>query len=177
MEFLIKEIRNGDIYYWVNGGNAWDSVAVGPCGAPSSSLPPSANTYPGPSSLQKGKSNRLGLVNAQGIVECIYLGDAGGVALASNIFSVANGTLVLDNRNGAHEIITPSNLKVESLVFYIRPTCDPYTPTCSDYGSDFPKMKPFVQISAKFSLILPTGDKSVLYYQTAVSNNDNDIPN
>jgi hypothetical protein len=72
------------------------------------------------------------------------------------------------------EILTPPNVSLQQLSFVVRPRCSPYSPQCS---GGYPKTQPFVTILAQFQVILPTGEKTDIYYQTSVTSNKYDIPN
>src|SRR5882672_11448170 len=68
VEFLVKEVRNGQVDYYVNGGQTY-SGGIGPCAPPGSAgaAVNGASTYLNP-------ENRLGLINTDNIQECFYLG-------------------------------------------------------------------------------------------------------
>lgn len=173
IEFLTKEVRNGQIYYWVDNGTAVYTTDIGSCIHPAST---GTDFYDG-SPAGTGKVNKLGILNLDGIRECIYYADASGNAVAGNVFTAPIGqkyTIVIENQNGFKETLIPPNINVENLVFFVRPICDPYSSTCS---GGVPKIQPIVHISVKFVLNLPTGEQVPIYYQTAISTNKYDVPN
>lgn len=178
VEFLAKEIRNGQIDYWIDNGSSVFASSIGPCNNAAYPTKPSAvgnDSYP-----VNGKTNKVGIINSNGIRECIYYADASGNPVANTVFSSPSGqkyTIVFEDQNGTKEILTPPNGYVESLVFFVRPICDPYTSNCSSYSNSYPKIQPFVQVSIKFMVTLPTGEQVPLYYQTSISTNKYDIPN
>lgn len=172
IEFVVKEVRNGQIdYYVANAATVPAFSGTSPCGPPSGGV--GNNTY----ALQE---NRLGIINTDNVQECFYYGNAGGNYIGAGKFSSSTGasTLVLEKSgvSGA-QILNPSNMKVDNLMFLIRPLCDPYTPNCAGYGGGYPKIQPFVTIIIKFTVKLPTGEQVPIYYQTSVSSNKYDIPN
>jgi len=165
VEFLVKEVRNGQINYFViNGTQLAPSSPIGPCSAPVSVGDP---TY-------KNKENRLGMISFSGEEECVYFGNESGNPLPAGTFTAPadkNYTLVLQRANGVKQIINPVNFRIESLMFLIRPLKDPYTPVGGFVG-----VQPFVNINIKFVAKLPTGESVSIYYQTTVSTNKYDIP-
>jgi prepilin-type N-terminal cleavage/methylation domain-containing protein len=172
MEFLTKEVRNGQIYYWVDNGTAVNTTDIGPCIHQSLG----SKFYDG-SPAGSGKVNKLGLINIEGIKECIYYADASGNAVLGNVFTASAGqknTIVIENQKGYKETLIPPNINVENLVFFVRPICDPYSASCT---GGVPKVQPFVNVSAKFVLTLPTGEQVPIYYQTAIGTNKYDVPN
>jgi hypothetical protein len=168
VEFLVKEVRNGQIDYAIVNGIT-PGGSIGPCGAGVVGT----NYY-------SDKENKLRIINTEGDGECIYYGDQFGNALAAGTFASDNGTVVLWKAGTTKQVLNPPNFKVGNLMFLIRPLCDPYTvkpPGCVAYSSDYPRIQPFVTILAKFIAQLPTGEKTSIYYQTSVSTNRYDIPN
>jgi prepilin-type N-terminal cleavage/methylation domain-containing protein len=178
VEYLVKEIRNGQVDYYVSNGNVLDSriSASSPCGAPGSL---GADTY----GLQE---NKLGIINTDSIKECFYFAKADGsyvdtVGANASTFSAPAGsayTMAMQKAGvtGA-QIINPPNLRLDKLKFLVRPTCNPYSSNCSSYSNSYPKIQPFVTILVKFTAALPTGEQVPIYYQTSVSSNQYDIPN
>lgn len=165
VEFLVKEIRNGQIDYLVVNEQKSPLSPIGPCTAPAIVGDP---TY-------QNKENKLGVITPEGAEECIYFADENGTALPSNVFTAPvnkNYTLVLEKTGGVKQILTPPNFKIENVMFLIRPTKDPYTAT-----GGYVKVQPFVVMMIKFVAQLPTGEKFPIYYQTTVSTNKYDIPN
>jgi prepilin-type N-terminal cleavage/methylation domain-containing protein len=168
VEFLVKEVRNGQIDYYVSGANLVNNL--GPCQHPGAV---GQNTY-------GTQENRLGIINTDNVQECFYFGDSSGNYLGNNIFDAVsptdNDTLVLEKAGITDkQILNPSNFRIDKLMFVIRPQCDPYTQTCP--GNSYPKIQPFVTILMKFTAQLPTGEVVPVYYQTSVSSQKYDIPN
>lgn len=178
VEFLVKEIRNGQIDYGVvdPGGIQTSSVyPIGPCAVSANAV--SSTT---PVSTYSSQENKLGLVNTDNVEECVYYGKADGsyvdtVGGSASTFSAPAGqtyTLVLQKPGLSAQILNPPNLRVDKMMFLIRPTKDPYVS-----GGGFAKVQPFVVIILKFVVKLPTGETVPIYYQTSVSSNKYDIPN
>src|SRR3989344_331831 len=160
VEFLVKEIRNGQISYGLvdPGGSAQSTTLPTPCVIPVVG-----------SSTYTSKDNKLGLVNISGEEECVYYADANGNPVANLTYATPGGQIMLAKSTGARESINPPNYSVENLMFLVRPTCDPYTikpPGCADYGNDYPRIQPFVALMLKFVVRLPTGESVPIYYQT-----------
>lgn len=182
VEYLVKEIRNGEIDYGIINGNtytsAWPSIPPycgltlpGPAGG--SVIGSAASTY----GMSGGKSNKLAIIDSEGEQKCFYFGASGGTTPSGDgVFYQANGTISEETNSGVRQVLNPPNFKVENLMFIIRPTCDPYT-ICADYSNNYPKIQPFVEIMIKFVTELPTKEKVVINYQTTVSLNKYDIPN
>lgn len=185
MELIVKEIRNGQINYLVQPGGSLPAAAIGPCTPPVfSGGPPYTSVGP----TYDFEDNRLGLISLEGDEECLYLGYGKEIAgqyknyVGSGIFKSnttvgspnynPNPVLVLQKKNMTTETLNPPNFSVESLKFYIRPTKDPYSPL-----GGYSKTQPYVTISARFSLKLPTGESVKINYQTSVSTNKYDVPN
>jgi len=190
VEFLVKEIRNGQIDYYVANGQTYSADIDGaPCGPPGAEGDDvtGAKTY-------AFKENKLGIINTESIQECFYLADdqsspayAGtgvfsGIAVSGkpvkNLMMMKSGIITAQTLN-------PPNFYVKKLMFLIRPVCDPYTygpsatppgPGCADYANNYPKIQPSVTIFIQFEAILPTGENVPIYYQTSVSSNKYDIP-
>lgn len=188
VEFLVKEIRNGQIDYYIANAKYQPSIKPGssPCAAPGTagdSVPLSdvPSTY-------YSKENRLGIINTDNIQECFYYGKDDGSYVDSvpvgqpSTFSAQAGhnyTLVMQKAGIATaQILNPPNLRIDNLMFFIRPLCDPYTSHCGGtYANSYPKTQPSVVIIVKFTVKLATGEQVPIYYQTAVSENKYDIPN
>lgn len=182
VEYLVKEIRNGEIDYGIINGSTYTSAwpAIPPyCGlalpgpAGTSVAGSAASTY----SMSGGKSNKIAIINSEGEQKCFYFGTSGGTSPAGDgVFYQANGTIAEETISGFRQILNPPNFRVENLMFIIRPTCDPYT-ICADYGNSYPKTQPVVELMMKFVTELPTKEKVIINYQTTVSLNKYDIPN
>jgi len=166
VEFVVKEVRNGQIDYYVGNGTVY-TPGIGPCvppgvvGAPATG----AATY----SLQE---NRLGIINTDNIQECFYYGDSSGTWMGGGNFTGGSNLVLQKNGVSGAQILNPPNFHVDNLMFYIRPLKDPYTTT-----GGLAKVQPFVTIIIKFVVTLPTGEQVPIYYQTSVSSNKYDIPN
>lgn len=180
VEFLVKEVRNGQIDYYINSGLTYGSYInndspQAPCRPPGT---PGTGVTGQPTYAQK--SNWLGIINTDNVQECFYYAKADGVsyvdALGSNpsTFDAAGGGkfLVLE-KAGVSTIqqLNPPNARVDNLMFMVNPQKDPYTAV-----GGLPKVQPVVAIIIKFVVLLPTGEQVPLYYQTAVSENKYDIP-
>ncbi len=174
VEFLVKEVRNGQIDYYVN--NSLPTASLGPCGA---SVVVGQRSY-------ETQDNRLGIINTDNIQECFYFGDNDGNYVGnSSIFDApqnSNYTLVMEKAGIASpQVLNPANFRIEKLMFLIRPLCDPFTSTC-DWPPGayppgaYPKTQPFVTILMKFVAKLPTGEEVPISYQTSVSSQKYDIP-
>ncbi|HVY67834.1 MAG TPA: prepilin-type N-terminal cleavage/methylation domain-containing protein, partial [Patescibacteria group bacterium] len=119
MEFLVKEIRNGQVDYgFIDPGGQVNSSPPSPCPTVAAGNPSYAM-----------QENRLGLVNIDGAEECFYYGNAAGTYIGSSIFSSSTGgtTLVLHKGTLAPQIMNPANFRVDRLMFLVRPVKDPYT--------------------------------------------------
>jgi prepilin-type N-terminal cleavage/methylation domain-containing protein len=169
VEFIVKEVRNGQIDYYVANGSVYTN-GIGPCVPPGTvgSSPTGAATY-------NSQDNRLGIINTDNVQECFYYGTASSTWVGLNHFTAASGgnTLVLQ-KNGVTgaQVLNPPNFRVDNLMFLIRPLKDPYTQT-----GGLAKVQPFVTIIIKFVVQLPTGEQVPIYYQTSVSSDKYDIPN
>ncbi|HYV33354.1 MAG TPA: LamG-like jellyroll fold domain-containing protein, partial [Candidatus Limnocylindria bacterium] len=173
IEFLVKEIRNGQIdYYVANGTTYTDRInPSSPCSAPGAVGSPvtGAATY-------SPEENKLGLITTEGQEECFYYGDTSGSYVGNGNFASPSGTLVLQKYGiTSEQILNPPNFRVDSLKFIIRPICDPYTQACLP-GPNWPQIQPSVNIFIKFEVLLPTGEQVPIYYQSSVSSNLYDVP-
>ncbi len=175
-EYLVKEIRNGQIDYSVTNAGSSNKVAapIGPCPHPPSSLPVGAdndnskgNIY---GQIGGNADNALGLITPEGARECIYLADGSGNPVAG--FSGVK--LMVNKNNSIVESVNPPNFTIDTLIFYVRPLTDPYTNL--PVGS-LPEVQPMVSFMIKFTAKLPTGEQLPIYYQTSVSSDLYDIPN
>lgn len=168
-ELVVKEVRNGEIDYAVDHSNFSIKPVLTPCPRPVSSNPAN-NVY-------LLRENKIGLVTEEGQRVCIFLGDANGNSIASNIFS--GHTLVLAKAGVPNQILNPPNFKVENLMFFIRPSRDPYydPPPLGPVGGSLVRIQPFVTIVMKLVVSLPTGESQTIHYQTSVSSDKYDIPN
>jgi hypothetical protein len=181
VEFLVKEIRNGQIDYFTTGGfyNA-SGVGSSPCAPIGASGALEKSTDP---VTYAQKENRLGIINTDNVEECFYLGDSNNNYVGAGINSATGGTLLMQKvgvkgSSGATtvEVLNPPNFKINQLMFLIRPQCDPYTSSpCTAYGG-YPDTQPLVVMMIQFTVQLPTGEQTQIYYQTSVSSNKYDIP-
>lgn len=108
-----------------------------------------------------GYTTFLGLINVNGERECLTWIASGG------------GTMYLEKEGLLSQQINPTNFKVVSARFYVRPTCAPDT-AC--YASVYPAVQPFVTMALEFKLTLPTGEVKIIPYQTTVSTDQYDTP-
>ena len=169
VEFLVKEVRNGKIDYYVANGQVYVN-GIGPCTPPGTV----GSAADGANPTYLSQENRLGIINTDNVQECFYYGDQSGAWVGINNFTAASGgsTLAMQ-KNGVTgaQVLNPPNFKIDSLMFYIRPLKDPYT-----FTGGLAKQQPFVTIVIKFTAKLPTGEQVPIYYQTSVSSNQYDIP-
>ena len=169
VEYVVKEVRNGQINYLTVGGLSQAS-AIGPCTPPSFSGVP---TYTSVGSTYGNMDNKIAITTDNGQQECMYYGDSSGNYATTSIqFANPNGTLVIQKVGEASQILNPANFKIQNLVFIVRPTKDPYSSLGGYVG-----IQPMVSIVIKFVTKLPTGEQVPIYYQTSVSTNKYDIPN
>ena len=195
VEFLVKEVRNGQIDYGVVNGQTRNTgiypIGTSPCNMP---VTPASSSV---ASTYVFQDNKIAIHNLDGNYECFYLAYGPGNTAGQNsgdpvtpLCAPGAGSCILgvtannpkpvlalqkSNVSGV-EILNPPNTSVQKLVFLVRPSCDPYSPYCQP-GTVFPKTQPFVTILAQFSLTLPTGEQSTINYQTTVSTNKYDVPN
>ncbi len=192
VEVLVKEIRNGQIDYYVANGQTY-TAGLGPCQPPSNIVNANVSITDG-ASTYASKENKLGIINNENVQECFYLADdqTPPVYAGANKFD----SLAISNRPVKNlmmmkagvvlaQVLNPPNFSVKKLMFLIRPICDPYTygpratppgQGCTDYGSNYPKMQPSVTMFIHFEVTLPTKEVVPIYYQTTVSTNQYDIP-
>ena len=181
VEFLVKEVRNGQIDYYVNNGQTYgnyinNDIPQAPCRPPAQGPVGSSPTY-------QTESNWLGIKNTDNVQECFYLANPDGTYVNSVgqhttlTFSPASGqTFNLDMmKNGvvSAQTLNPPNARIDYLMFMVSPQSDPY----SRVSGSLPKKQPVVVLAIKFVVQLPTGEQVPIYYQTAVSENKYDIPN
>lgn len=187
VEFLVKEVRNGQIDYFVNSGSALygprinNDAPQAPCRPP---LTPGSPVAVGDNPTYSTKSNWLGIINTDNVKECFYYAKADGVTYVDTIgsapskFDASNdggSTLAMEKDNiSTIQKLNPPNARIDNLMFIVRPQKDPYTKPA---GGSVPKIQPTVVIIIKFVVLLPTGEQVSIYYQTAVSENKYDIPN
>lgn len=174
IEFLAKEIQNGQIDYDIAGGQTY-TTSISPCSAPGT-----ANTSigAGAASTYSTQENKIGIINTDGLQECIFYSKPDGTYAGAGVFNSSSGSnsvAVWQSGAASAQVINPSNFTIDNLMFLVRPICDPYS-ICTDYGG-LPKIQPYVTIIVKFTTSLPTGEKVPIYYQTTVSENKYDIPN
>ncbi len=194
VEFLVKEIRNGQVDYLVNNGTTngqyINNNANVPCRPPGT---PGGDVVSTITDTYYSKDNKLGIINTEGVEECFYLGKADGSYIdtpggAPVTFGSAGTSLTLAMvKSGVSQtqILTPPNLSIQKLMFLISPVCNPYMASvddvpagvgCKNFSQHRPAMQPVVTILIKFMTLLPTGESVPIYYQTSVSTNKYDIP-
>lgn len=192
VELLVKEIRNGQIDYYVANGQTY-TAGLGPCQPPSGVVGANVSTTNGASTYAT-KENKLGIITTENSQVCFYLADDQSppvYAGANKFYSPAVSTRPVKNlmmmKSGVAtaQILNPPNFSVKKLMFLIRPTCDPYTlgpsatpagPGCLSYSSNYPRIQPYVTMFINFEVLLPTKEVVPIYYQTTVSSNKYDIP-
>lgn len=167
VEFLVKEVRNGQIDYYTANGLIY-TTGIGPCtppGTPGAGVS-GADTY-------VATDNRLGIINSENVQECFYYGDASGNYINSGNSSTTGQTTLSLQKVGVTgaQVLNPPNMRVDYLAFYIRPTRDPYMSV-----GGLAKIQPSVTIVINTLVHLPTGEQVPIYYQTSVSENKYDIP-
>lgn len=162
MEFLVKEIRNGQVDYGIVNGVSLDTQIDPHCPLP---LSVNADTY---SILD---TDQLGLINAIGERECIYWVHDPDPAKQQD---ADNNNIFIKKQNVATvSQLNASNVKLLDLRFYVSPLRDVYTVPAS---SSLVEQMPVVTIIARVSVTLPTGEKRIIPYQTTVSTYIYDIP-
>lgn len=163
MEFIVKEVRNGRVDYGISNGLTIDTpIDPTNCPAPASL---SANTY----STSAATVGHLALVNVEGERECIYWQhdpDPTQQDAANN----NNLWLKKEGAAAAAQLNAP-NVKLKDLRFYVKPLHDPYTDSPS-----LSEKEPSVTIVAQVSVLLSTGERRTVPYQTSVSTYIYDIP-
>ena len=182
VEYLVKEIRNGQIDYYISDGQTYTGN-LSPC---------QPHGYVAGNSVGSGdrvtysaQSNWLGIINTDGVQECFYYGkpdgtyiDVAGSDPVTFTSTSTPGTLVMQKGGiigplSTPQVLNPSNFNVDNLMFVVRPVADPYTKI---YTGSYPKSPPVVSIFIKFTAKLPTGEQVPIYYQTSVATNQYDIP-
>lgn len=177
VEFLTKEIRNGQIDYSVAGGKVVNSIF--PCPQPALYSPPAYNRNTAGNNVygqfNTGDDNRLGIVTVDGDRECIFYATATGTPIDVNDSSGSafhSGTqLMIAKNDQPAQSINPANFVVKQALFRVRPLEDPYT--TAGYS---PKIQPSVSMYFEFVAVLPTGEQFPIYYQTTVSSDKYDVP-
>lgn len=159
MEFLVKEIRNGQVDYGIVDGLQSDAVVDARCPIPVVG----SNTY------STSVTSFLGLINVEGDRECIYWVHNAGAATQDD---ANNNNLFLKKQNvSTLSQLNPPNVKIKDLRFYVRPLRDPYMDS-----PNLVETMPVVTIVAQVSVKLPTGEVRTVPYQTSVSTYIYDIP-
>ncbi len=177
VEGLVKQVRNGQVNYGLDNSTdpptpVVDNSSV--CGAGVANK-----------DYYKNKDNKLRILDTDGADICFYLANNQGNYVGANTFSFSGGQLVMEKNVGSgyiKQVLNPTNFFVDNLVFFVRPVCDPYrncnaaSPNIYTNGEP-PKIQPSVSIILKLRVLLNTGEKVNIYYQTSVSSNKYDIPN
>ena len=157
MEFVVKEIRNGQVDYGIENG-----LVLRPS-IPACPIPSTVNGF-----TYQSEETRLGIVDYDGKRSCLYLGNGSGIS------DSAGNYLWLNKESFASpQLINPPNFSVARLAFFIRPLRDPYVDVP---GIGYAQQQPYVTISALFRIILPSGETVPVYYQTTVSTQKYDLP-
>lgn len=161
-EFLVKEIRNGQIDYGIKDGEFLESNPfVG-----SSNCPAAVAGWDTLGTPTYGLFNYgVVLYNIDGERECVYWDN--------NSSSPTFQSVMIHKENYAADSLHTSNVKVTMLKFYVRPQKDPYTTA----GAGLVETQPSVTIVLKAQVTLPTQEIREIYYQTSVSTNIYNIPN
>lgn len=168
VEGLVKQVRNGQIYYAIDGLTEAGSIS-GVC--PAGDL---NDKY------YEEKENKIRIINTEGEDVCIYLANSSQTYVGNNVYS-GNNLIMEKNVGGSiiKQALNPVNLSVENLAFFIRPVCNPYEDCDEDNvytNNDPPLIQPMASIFMKIKVQLPTGEQTQIYYQTSVSSNKYDIP-
>ena len=127
VEFLVKEVQNGQIDYYVANGFYTPAISsTSPCVPPGVVGAPvtGASTY-------SAQDNKLGIINTDNLQECFYYGKADGsyadtIGGTPQTFSSSTGaTNLVMQENGVAtttpQILNPPNFRVDNLMFLIRP--------------------------------------------------------
>jgi hypothetical protein len=168
VEFIVKEIRNGQIDYNVENGNA---IVASVCPEPIGPSGIGNRTY---DFDNNGRENRLGIVNYKGERSCVYLVNENRQYKLRNEYGNVGKYIMYQKESMAvAEELNPENFSVTELKFFIRPDTDPY----SDLGGGVhARVQPSVTMAMKFVVELPTKEKVEILYQTSVSTNKYDLP-
>ncbi len=163
MEFIVKEIRNGQVDYGIVNGVTVDPVEVDShCKKPISI---DADTY------FQNSTDHLGIINVVGERECIYWVHDPDPTKQTD---PANNNLFIKKLNvNVVSQLNTANVKLLDFRFYVSPLRDPYTVPSR---SELVEQEPLVTIVAKVSVTLPTGEVRTVPYQTTVSTYAYDIP-
>lgn len=155
MEFLVKEIRNGQVDYNVVDGITITTPVVGCDGS-------SGGSTKRPAALGSDSytqtEDRIQLINVDGERECIYL-------LGTNL-------LLRKDTQTQPSQLNPANVSISMFKLYVRPRRDPYT----DGSTSLVYQQPSVTIVAVATVTLPTGEVRTIPYQTSVASHVYDIP-
>jgi prepilin-type N-terminal cleavage/methylation domain-containing protein len=167
MEYLVKEIRNGQVDYGIVDGISQDTVVHANCRIPTLG----ADTYTASNVQAIGGRNivSLGLINVEGERECIYWDNNPDPSLQD---AATNNNLYIKKQMlSAVSQLNPSNVKIKYLRLYVRPLRDPFMDS-----PNLVETMPAVTIVAQVSVTLPTGEVRTVPYQTSVSTYIYDIP-
>jgi prepilin-type N-terminal cleavage/methylation domain-containing protein len=161
MEFLVKEIRNGQVDYGIVDGLSVDvPVDSAHCPLPADR---SQSTY------STADHTHIGVINVDGERECIYWVHDPDPTKQND---PTNNNLYIKKLSVATASqINPPNVKLKDLRFYVSPLHDPYSDSPS-----LAEQEPLVTILAYVSVTLPTGEVRTVPYQTTVSTYAYDIP-
>ena len=178
VEFLVKEIRNGQIDYYINNSNnTYESPITG--SSPCTTIEAGGNSVGSNAvSTYSAQDNKLGIINTDNVQECFYLGDSSNPPnyIGAGTFVTSKGTLAMQKAGvSTAQNLNPPNLYVQKLMFFVRPICDPYQ-HCVDYGNSYPQIQPSVTLVIQFLVILPTGEQVPVFYQTSISSSRYDVP-
>lgn len=150
MEFLTKEVRNGQVYYGVSKGGVVDfpggTHPLLPC--PLAQTSPSQDVY-------GGQVEQFALINVNGERACVYWQN-------ENLY--IKKEFVADASQ-----INPATVKFKQVSFLVFPGADPYS-------NPSQKAQPSVSISVLAEAQLPSGERYQIPYQTSISTYNYDIP-
>lgn len=162
VEFMVKEIRNGQVDYGVRDG----VVVIDSVSSNCPTAPGVVNGSPTGGDTYLPEETRLSLINVDGERECLYL----------DTTNASNPTLMIARENLPAEQVNSPGIKINYFKFYIRPLKDPYT-DLPVAGSSLAEVQPFVSMVMRFTVTLATGETVSIPYQTSVSTNVYNIPN
>ena len=157
MEFLVKEIRNGQIDYNVTDGITITTPVIGCDGNPLYGGTTKRPAALGADSYAQTE-DRIQLINVDGERECIY-------RTGTDLF-LRKDTQAQPSR------LNPTNVAITTFKLYIRPRRDPYT----EGTTPLIYQQPSVTIVAVATVTLPTGEVRTISYQTSVASHVYDIP-
>lgn len=160
MEFLVKEIRNGQVDYNISNGLTLNTQVDSHCPVPASVANDTYSTT---------TTNYIGITNVDGERECIYWVHDSDPTKQND--ATNNNIYIKKDNVTAVSQLNPSNVKLRELRFYVSPLHDPYATSPS-----LAEQEPVVTIVALVSVTLSSGEVRTVPYQTSVSTYAYDIP-